>query len=103
MILILHWNKAYGKYIFTDPDFTHCSKSNCQISVDRNDALKADAITFYGMHPGMKFRLKKLKQLRSECENATFIFHVREPPTISKSIFLFKISPTDGFHISQLK
>ena len=57
------------------------------ISIDRNDALKADAITFYGMHPGMKFRLKKLKQLRSECENATFIFHVREPPTISKSIF----------------
>jgi hypothetical protein len=59
--LILHWNKASGKYIFTDPDFINCPKSNCQISTDRNNALKADAIMFFGMHPGMKFRLKKLK------------------------------------------
>ena len=34
----------------------------------------------------MKFRLKKLKQLRTESANATFIFHVREPPTLTASL-----------------
>ena len=47
---------------------------------------KADAIMFYGMHPGMKYRMKKLKQLRLEAKNATFIFHVREPPTLTLSL-----------------
>ena len=56
-IVILHWNKAYGKYTFTDPDFAHCPKSNCQITVDRNEALKVDAIMFHGMHPGMVCQL----------------------------------------------
>ena len=83
-ILILHWNKAYDKYVFLNEDLEQCP-SLCTVTTDRSRALEADVITFHGMHFMMKHKSKKLTDLR-KASNATFVFHVREPPTLTKNL-----------------
>ena len=84
-ILILHWSKAYDKYIFDNEDLTKCSKP-CEVTTSKKRALEADAITFYGMHPLMKRFRNKLSDLRRVKSKATFIFHSREPPTLTLAL-----------------
>ena len=84
-ILILHWSKAYDKYIFDNKDLTKCSKP-CEVTTSKKRALEADAITFYGMHPLMKRFRNKLSDLRRVKSKATFIFHSREPPTLTLAL-----------------
>ena len=84
-ILILHWSKAYDKYIFDTEDLTHCAKP-CEVTTSKKRALEADAITFYGMHPLMKRYRNKLIELRRVKSEATFIFHSREPPTLTLAL-----------------
>ena len=40
---------------------------------------------FHGMNPAMKHRSSQFLQMR-KATNATFIFHVREPPTLTKAM-----------------
>ena len=83
-ILILHWSKAYEKYVFDSTDLEKCP-DRCEVTTSRKMALKADAITFYGMHPLMKRFKDKLVDLR-RLSKATFIFHSREPPTLTLAL-----------------
>ena len=84
-ILILHWSKAYDKYIFDNKDLIKCSRP-CEVTTSKKRALEADAITFYGMHPLMKRFRNKLSDLRRVKSKATFIFHSREPPTLTLAL-----------------
>ena len=83
--MILHWSKAYDKYIFDNTDLEKCP-DQCEVTTSKKMALKADAITFYGMHPLMKRFKDKLVDLRQRRPKATFIFHSREPPTLTLAL-----------------
>lgn len=58
-LVILHWNKAYDKFLFDNEDMKNCPINNCKVVFQKSQAEEADAILFHGMHPTMKRQYKR--------------------------------------------
>ena len=88
--MILHWNKAYDKYPFLNEDIEQCPNDlwkKSHVITDTQKASDADVITFYGTHMGMlgmKRYFNRFIKMRQDYD-AIFLFHSREPPTITGS------------------
>ena len=88
--MILHWNKAYDKYPFLNEDIEQCPNDlwkKCHVITDTQKASEADVITIYGTHMGMlgmKRYFNRFIKMRQDSD-AIFLFHSREPPTITGS------------------
>ena len=88
-IVILHWNKAYDKYLFLNEDLEQCPNSiwkKCHVITNRKKAEDSDVITFYGYALGTYKRLEKELKILRKNSNATFVYHVREPPTLTGAL-----------------
>ena len=53
---------------------------------DRKKAQDSDVITFYGYALGTYKRLEKDLKILRKNSNATFVYHVREPPTLTGTL-----------------
>ena len=87
--LVLLWN--YGKVPIWRPGVMKYMDDHerlniyCNVTYNKNLMAQADVVVFHGTREGMRKMTKaEMKRLRLSAANATFVFYIREPPTMTR-------------------